>query len=155
MTYTQIFDDIIKIMKKKVSIKIALCLAIIAICSSFAGCGNDFAQNETPVLTATIRQWNEFGGDDASPEELVDIKKGDVIYDGSFGKIVVKSVSKEKIVLSTDGGIIETEKGGGIDMMSKAPKTITIKNGEEKYYATQSMDAGMNFTFKYDVRIED
>ena len=65
---------------------------------------------------------------------------------------MVKSVSSEKIVIGSAGGIVEKEKGGGINLQSKAPKKITINKGEEKCFATQSMDGGVNFVFRYEIR---
>ncbi len=65
---------------------------------------------------------------------------------------MVKSVSSEKIVISSAGGIVEKGKGGGINLNSKASKTITINKGEEKCFATQSMDGGVNFVFRYEIR---
>ena len=104
---------------------------------------------EMPVLTATISYWSEMGGDDAKPKDLVGLTKGDVIFEGMGYKLTVKSISKDKIVLKSSGGIIEKEEGGGINMNKLAPKKLVIKMGEEKHYATQSMDGGVNFTFCY------
>lgn len=104
---------------------------------------------EMPVLTATISYWSEMGGDDAKPKDLVGLTKGDVIFEGMGYKLTVKSISKDKIVLKSSGGIIEKEESGGINMNKLAPKKLVIKMGEEKHYATQSMDGGVNFTFSY------
>lgn len=135
---------------------IALGIAALLVTLVFLGCSKKDSNEETwnGVLTATIENWNEFGGDDAEPQELEGLKKGDVIYDGMGFKLTVKTISEDEIVLKSTGGIIETEKGGGIDLNSTAPRNLVIGNGEEKYYATQTMDAGVTFTFHYEVRTE-
>ncbi len=144
-----------KSMINNISLRAMFCLVIVTLCAGLAGCGienNRLADDETAVLVATISEWNEFGGDDAEPQELVRVKKGDVIFEKYNYKLVVKSVSSEKIVIGSAGGIVEKEKGGGINLQSKAPKNITINKGEEKYFATQSMDGGVNFVFRYEIR---
>lgn len=144
-----------KSMINNISLRAMFCLVIVTLCAGLAGCGienNRLADDETAVLVATISEWNEFGGDDAEPQELVRVKKGDVIFEKYNYKLVVKSVSSEKIVIGSTGGIVEKEKGGGINLNSKAPKTITINKGEEKCFATQSMDGGVNFVFRYEIR---
>ncbi len=142
-------------MINNISLRAMFCLVIVTLCTGLAGCGienNRLEDDETAVLVATISEWNEFGGDDAEPQELVRVKKGDVIFEKNSYKLVVKSVSSEKIVIGSAGGIVEKEKGGGINLQSKAPKTITINKGEEKCFATQSMDGGVNFVFRYEIR---
>lgn len=144
-----------KSMTNNISLRAMLCLVAAMLCAGLAGCGignNRLADDETAVLVATISEWNEFGGDDAEPQELVGVKKGDVIFEKYSYKLVVKSVSSEKIVISSAGGIVEKEKGGGINLNSKAPKSIAINKGEEKCFATQSMDGGVNFVFRYEIR---
>ena len=144
-----------KSMTKNISLRAMLCLVAVLICAGLAGCGienNRLADDETAVLVAAISEWNEFGGDDAEPQELVRVKKGDVIFEKYSYKLVVKSVSSEKIIIGSAGGIVEKEKGGGINLNSKAPKTITINKGEEKCFATQSMDGGVNFVLRYEIR---
>lgn len=144
-----------KSMINNISLRAMFCLVIVTLCAGLAGCGienNRLADDETAVLVATISEWNEFGGDDAEPQELVRVKKGDVIFEKYSYKLVVKSVSSEKIVIGSAGGIVEKEKGGGINLQSKAPKKITINKGEEKYFATQSMDGGVNFVLRYEIR---
>ena len=135
---------------------IALCIATMLVMLVFVGCSKSKKEEETwnGVLTATIENWNEFGGDDAEPQELEGLKKGDVIYDGMGYKLTVKKITEDEIVLKSTGGIIETEKGGGINLNKIAPSKLVIENGEEKYFATQSMDAGVSFTFHYEVRTE-
>ena len=143
-----------KSMTNNISLRAMLCLVAAMLCAGLAGCGigNKLADDETAVLVATISEWNEFGGDDAELQELVGVKKGDVIFEKYSYKLVVKSVSSEKIVISSAGGIVEKEKGGGINLNSKAPKSIAINKGEEKCFATQSMDGGVNFVFRYEIR---
>lgn len=141
-------------MQKKYWGIIVFFAATFAICAGLTGCGGSLKANETAVLTATISGWNEMGGEGDETQELVGVKEGDVIFEHNEFKLTVKSVSSEKIVLASAGDIVETEKGGGINLNIKAPKTLTIKKGEEKYYATQTMDAGVSFTFSYDVRNE-
>lgn len=133
-----------------------LCMITMLFMFTSVGCSKKDSNEETwsGVLTATIKNWNEFGGDDAQPQELEGLKKGDVIYEGMEYKLTVDKITEDEIVLKSSGGIIETEKGGGINLNKKAPNKLVIGNGEEKYYATQSMDAGVKFTFQYEVITE-
>lgn len=135
----------------------AVCLAIVALCGVLAGCGSSgsLAANEVPVLTATISTWSEMGGSDSEPDVLEGVKKGDVICDLWGFTLTVKKVTADEIVLSSSGGIIEDNEDGTINLNAKAPDKLVIKKGEEKHYSTQSMDGGINFTFSYDVKVED
>ena len=66
-------------MINNISLRAMFCLVIVTLCAGLAGCGienNRLADDETAVLVAAISEWNEFGGDDAEPQELVRVKKG-------------------------------------------------------------------------------
>ena len=77
------------------------------------------------------------------------ISEGDIIFDKFSTFLKVKSVSEDKVVLSSGGILVEKNSDGTINLSAKAPDSFTIKSGESIKLATQTMDAGATVTITY------
>ena len=135
---------------KKISKK-AICVILVGILAVvLCWCMANRGSSGDSVLTIDHGYWNEMGADGDGTNTFTEIQTGDVVYEDSFGTFKVKSVSSKKIVISIKGGGFSERKGSGIDLNSKSLKTITIKKGESLTIDSQSMDAGVQLTFRYE-----
>lgn len=77
------------------------------------------------------------------------INEGDLLF-GKFSTFLkVKSVSEDKVVLSSGGILVEKNSDGTVNLSAKAPDSFTIKSGESIELATQTMDAGATVVITY------
>ncbi len=118
------------------------------------GCQNtESSADSNSTLSVTTLNWGstvEYN-EAQEPETITydNLQKGDVVYDGSYGTLTVKSASSSKVVLKSSGGLIEQNEDGTINMMEDAPKSITVNAGEEIILASQTMDSGVTITLEY------
>lgn len=112
---------------------------------------NATCKNVKGTLCVIASDWT--GWSEQQPEDKVYNYK---IYNNYSFKIgekksfLVTNVSNDEIVISLPQGIIQKNIGGGINLMDKTQQSIIVKtNGDEVKVATQTMDAGTVFTFKY------
>ena len=150
----RIIEKVRSVMRKvvggeKMKKKSFVCVAIISclIMMFFGGCGKE--KTVDTKLTVQEIQWNEMGSSTEDPVVFTPLKSGDVVYDQRDYKLVVKSVSKDKIVLSGDGYLVETNEDGTIDLRKDPIKEIKIEAGQSVELASQTMDAGIHLIITY------
>ena len=77
------------------------------------------------------------------------VREGDLLFDKFSTFLKVKSVSEDKVVLSSGGILVEKNSDGTVNLSAKAPDSFTIKSGESLELATQTMDAGATVVITY------
>lgn len=77
------------------------------------------------------------------------LSEGDIIFDKFSTFLKVKSVSEDKVVLSSGGILVEKNSDGTVNLSAKAPDSFTIKSGESIELTTQTMDAGATVVITY------
>ena len=105
-----------------------------------------------PVLTLTEQYWT--GWQKEQPEPTVytfeNIKEGTVIYESLFGTVRVAKVTDDSVQLTLENAcfVEPNQDGRGINLMADPLESITVRRGEEKVLASQSMDAGVWLTVR-------
>ena len=125
-----------------------LCLLTILLMSCLSGCGK--AETADKKLTVTASEWWELGGEDLDPVVFSPVKKGDEVYNGYSSVITVKSVSEDKIVLAIDGGLVEPNEDGSINLNREPLKKLTLEPGQSVELASQTMDAGVHIMISFE-----
>ena len=97
------------------------------------------------VLSIKIRR---AGASDESVDMYESIDVGEVVYSG-ISELVVKKITDNEIVFTSDGGLIEPNENGSINLNATPPKTFTVKAGEEKVLVTQTTDGSDKITISY------
>lgn len=97
------------------------------------------------VLSIKIRR---AGASDESVDMYESIDVGEVVYSG-ISELVVKKITDTEIVFTSDGGLIEPNENGSINLNATPPKTFTVKAGEEKVLVTQTTDGSDKITISY------
>ena len=97
------------------------------------------------VLSIKIRR---AGASDESEDMYESIDVGEVVYSG-ISELVVKKITDTEIVFTSDGGLIEPNENGSINLNATPPKTFTVKAGEEKVLVTQTTDGSDKITISY------
>lgn len=125
-----------------------------------SGCDNSGSRGTTETkteekkaegkLSVEEHHWHEKGSDAADPEVFTSLSKGDVVYDTTYAKIKVNSVSDEKIVLDVDGAMVEPNSDGTINLRKDPVEKITINAGDSIVLKSQTMDGGVNLKIQYE-----
>ena len=151
-------------LKKKIGF-ISTILAMLLMACIVAGCSSPKVASEddpsdpgvsipeNTVITVTHYEWYAMEG--YEPKEITEVFESaaieDIIYtDGNY-ELKIEKISSDKVVISSLGGLIEENEDGTINLNADAPYTFTIHNGEELKLASQSMDAGVNITIKFEI----
>ena len=90
---------------------------ILFIMSFLSGCGN--SEPVQASLSIQETSWSEQGSSTYDPRIITPLQKGDVVYDGHFVKIKVKSVNESRIVLTIEGPMVEPNDDGTINLDAK------------------------------------
>ena len=78
------------------------------------------------------------------------IKEGTVIYESLFGTVRVAKMTDDSVQLTLENAcfVEPNEDGRSIDLSADPLESITVRRGEEKVLASQSMDAGVWLTVR-------
>ena len=112
------------------------------------GCGND-----EPVrvnLSVCETQWSELGSSTDEPIVYTQLKRGDVVYDSHETKIVVKTVTENRLVLEIDGYMVEPNDDGSVNLNAEPVKTIELTKGQSIELDSQTMSSGFNLLISYE-----
>ena len=135
-------------MKNKLSVLIGIGIAALVFFSMFlSGCAGSKEVNKK--LSVQVTDWHEMGSTHYDPEIFTPLKKGDVVYESLHAIITVKSVNEERIVLKVDGGMVEPNPDGTIDLNKEPIGTVTLSSGQSIELDSQSMSAGVNVTISF------
>ncbi len=121
---------------------------IIFLISFSCGCGND-----EPVrvnLSVCETQWSELGSSTDDPIVYTQLKRGDIVYDSHETKIVVKTVTENRLVLEIDGYMVEPNDDGSVNLNAEPVKTIELTKGQSVELDSQSMSSGFNLLITYE-----
>ena len=121
---------------------------IIFLISFSCGCGND-----EPVrvnLSVCETQWSELGSSTDEPIVYTQLKRGDVVYDSHETKIVVKTVTENRLVLEIDGYMVEPNDDGSVNLNAEPVKTIELTKGQSIELDSQTMSSGFNLLISYE-----
>ena len=112
------------------------------------GCGND-----EPVrvnLSVCETQWSELGSSTDEPIVYTQLKRGDIVYDSHETKIVVKTVTENRLVLEIDGYMVEPNDDGSVNLNAEPVKTIELTKGQSIELDSQTMSSGFNLLISYE-----
>ena len=121
---------------------------IIFLISFSCGCGND-----EPVrvnLSVCETQWSELGSSTDDPIVYTQLKRGDVVYDSHETKIVVKTVTENRLVLEIEGYMVEPNDDGSVNLNAEPVKTIELTKGQSIELDSQTMSSGFNLLISYE-----
>ena len=121
---------------------------IIFLISFSCGCGND-----EPVrvnLSVCETQWSELGSSTDDPIVYTQLKRGDIVYDSHETKIVVKTVTENRLVLEIDGYMVEPNDDGSVNLNAEPVKTIELTKGQSIELDSQTMSSGFNLLISYE-----
>ncbi len=133
-------------MQKNKIFSIGLLVGIVMI--FICGCGK--APVENTKLSIQETEWSEQGSSTKEPVIYMSLSKGDLVYDDHFTKITVKSVDSDRIILAIDGGMVEPEADGRIDLNAESLKKIELECGQSIELVSKSMSAGFNLIISYE-----
>ena len=133
-------------------IKAVLIVAAVLVLVVTGGCGttNDSNLTEGAALSVETKDYNDLGESVDNINTYENLKAGDEVYRSAYGVIKVKSVNAERIVLKIDGYFVEPNEDGSINLSAHSLKKITIQRGESIKLNSQTMDAGVKLTIKYE-----
>lgn len=133
-------------------------MAIIISCAAFCGCGKriEARQEEKGKIQVVTTIWSVGVREDgtggmyrnADTKEMSEPKVGDILYDGTMGKLSIASITDKELVLENTGFGVP-DKDGNISLLQDPPKTIKIRCGETLNLNTLSMDAGVEMVISY------
>lgn len=112
------------------------------------GCGNTEPVQTTLSIQET--QWGELGSTTDDPIVYTPLKHGDVIYDRHETKIVVKTVTEDRIVLQIDGYMVESNDDGTINLNAEPIKKIELIKGKTIELVSQTMSSGFDLLILYE-----
>ena len=121
---------------------------IIFLISFSCGCGND-----EPVrvnLSVCETQWSELGSSTDEPIVYTQLKRGDLVYDSHETKIVVKTVTENRLLLEIDGYMVEPNDDGSDNLNAEPVKTIELTKGQSIELDSQTMSSGFNLLISYE-----
>ena len=129
--------------------KYILGVAIILFIMSFlCGCGN--TEPVQASLSIQETSWSEQGSSTYDPRIITPLQKGDVVYDGHFVKIKVKSVNESRIVLTIEGPMVEPNDDGTINLDAEPIEKLELECGQSIELVSTSMSAGFNLVISYE-----
>ena len=94
--------------------------------------------------------WSEQGSSTYDPRIITPLQKGDVVYDGHFVKIKVKSVNESRIVLTIEGPMVEPNDDGTINLDAEPIEKLELECGQSIELVSTSMSAGFNLVISYE-----
>ena len=121
---------------------------ILFIMSFLSGCGN--SEPVQASLSIQETSWSEQGSSTYDPSIFNPLQKGDVVYDGHFVKIKVKSVNESRIVLTIEGPMVEPNDDGTINLDAEPIEKLELDCGQSIELASTSMSAGFNLVISYE-----
>lgn len=129
--------------KNFISIGLILYIMIFA-----CGCG----KTEPVQASLSIQEtsWSEQGSSTYDPRIITPLQKGDVVYDGHFVKIKVKSVNESRIVLTIEGPMVEPNDDGTINLDAEPIEKLELECGQSIELVSTSMSAGFNLVISYE-----
>ncbi len=101
-------------------------------------------------LSIQETEWSEQGSSTYDPIVFTPLQKGDVVYDDHFVKIKVKSVNESRIVLVVEGGMVEPNDDGTIDLGAEPIEKLELDCGQSIELVSTSMSAGFNLVIAYE-----
>lgn len=125
---------------------VLVCLGLIFV-FVLTGCNKNVDSKSRGEVKVTEVEWNDQG---VGNEETfsIDVQKGDVLSDSSFGTLTVKKVTDDYVLISVSEGFVEKE-GKGINMNADDLTKIKLKKGESITIASKTFDAGITITIEY------
>ena len=129
--------------KNFISIGLILYIMIFA-----CGCGK--TEPVQASLSIQETEWSEQGSSTYDPIIFSPLQKGDVVYDDHFTKITVKSVNESRIVLVVEGGMVEPNDDGTIDLDAEPIEKLELDRGQSVELVSTSMSAGFNLVISYE-----
>ena len=136
------------IVAMKKTMHILSVVIILFIMSFLAGCGN--SEPVQASLSIQETSWSEQGSSTYDPRIITPLQKGDVVYDGHFVKIKVKSVNESRIVLTIEGDMVEPNDDGTINLDAKPIEKLELECGQSIELVSTSMSAGFNLVISYE-----
>ena len=121
---------------------------ILFIMSFLSGCGN--SEPVQASLSIQETSWSEQGSSTYDPRIITPLQKGDVVYDGHFVKIKVKSVNESRIVLTIEGPMVEPNDDGTINLDAEPIEKLELECGQSIELVSTSMSAGFNLVISYE-----
>ena len=116
--------------------------------SFLSGCGN--SEPVQASLSIQETSWSEQGSSTYDPRIITPLQKGDVVYDGHFVKIKVKSVNESRIVLTIEGPMVEPNDDGTINLDAEPIEKLELECGQSIELVSTSMSAGFNLVISYE-----
>ena len=125
---------------------VLVCLGLIFV-FVLTGCNKNVDSKSRGEVKVTEVEWNDQG---VGNEETfsIDVQKGDVLSDSSFGTLTVKKVTDDYVLISVSEGFVEKE-GKGINMNADDLTKIKLKKGESITIESKTFDAGITITIEY------
>jgi len=121
---------------------------ILFIMSFLSGCGN--SEPVQASLSIQETSWSEQGSSTYDPRIITPLQKGDVVYDGHFVKIKVKSVNESRIVLTIEGPMVEPNDDGTINLDAEPIEKLELECGQSIELVSTSMSACFNLVISYE-----
>ena len=121
---------------------------ILFIMSFLSGCGN--SEPVQASLSIQETSWSEQGSSTYDPRIITPLQKGDVVYDGHFVKIKVKSINESRIVLTIEGHMVEPNDDGTINLDAEPIEKLELECGQSIELVSTSMSAGFNLVISYE-----
>ena len=121
-----------------------LCLGM----SLLSGC--DDPRDVARDLSVQETMWNDMGTSTVDAKVFSPLNKGDVVYDTKFAVITISSVNEERIVLDVDGGMVEPNDDGTINLLMEPIEKVTLNCAETIKLVSQTMDGGTTLVISFD-----
>ena len=125
------------------------------------GASNETNQDVHGNLSVVAAHWSMWDADAKLAGSKIETEKhynfnisNNCRYELDFNSekvlFTVTNISEDEIVILLPRGLVPNDTKGAFPLPDEPQKSIIIKkNGEEVQTRTQTMDAGMTFTFKY------
>ena len=121
-----------------------LCLGM----SLLSGC--DAPRDVARDLSVQETMWNDMGSSTVDAKVFSPLNKGDVVYDTKYAVITISSVNEERIVLDVDGGMVEPNDDGTINLLMEPIEKVTLNCAETIKLVSQTMDGGTTLVISFD-----
>ena len=124
-------------------------MILTAIC--LMGCrGNGTGEHVPATLIVETRTHGDTEGSGSEDTvEYTDVQPGEVVFDSYGSTITVKKVYDDRIVMTSNGGLIEPNADGTINLGGASVKKIDLHLGDEITLSTQTMDGGAKAILRY------
>ena len=121
---------------------VGLILSIVCGCRSLSATGKK--------LIVETSYWSDQGSSKDDPLIITDPRAGMEVHKSGHGRIKIRSVHENDIVLGLSGGFVEPNENGTINLNKMSVYKLAIKSGESVSVISKSMSGGVSLKFSYE-----